>query len=59
MQEMVGGLGWGPRTRHLVLIPLFFWGGNYAASRRPVGVYTHIYRAIKGAKGRQTITSIS
>jgi len=33
---------------------LFFWGGNHAAIRRPAGVYTHTYRAIKGARaGKQ------
>ena len=38
----IGGLGWGLRTRHLVFVPLFLWGGNHTASRRPAGVYTHI-----------------
>ena len=32
-------LGWGPRTRHLVFVPLFLWGGNHAASRRTIGVF--------------------
>jgi len=30
----IGDLGWGPRTRHLVLVLLFLWGGNHAASRK-------------------------
>ena len=39
----IGGLSWGLRTGHLVLILLFLWGGNYAASRKTTGnVYTHI-----------------
>jgi len=29
---------------------LFFWGGNYAASRRPAGVHIYTYKAIKGAR---------
>ena len=48
----IGDLGWGPRTRHLVLfqfkfVPLFLWGGNHAASRKTTSkVYTHTgYRA--------------
>ena len=50
----IRGLGWGPKTKHLVLVLLFLWGGNYAASRRPAKVYTYIYKAIKGARaGKQ------
>ena len=52
----IGDLGWGPRTRHLVfttLVPLFLWGGNYAASRRTAGGYTYIGH-LNGSKGRHT-----
>ena len=39
----IGDLGWGPRTRHLVFVLLFLWGGNYAASRKTTSnVYTRI-----------------
>ena len=37
-------LSWGPRTRHLEFVPLFFWGGNHAASRKTTKCI-HIYRA--------------
>ena len=40
----VGDLGWGPRTRHLVFVPLFLWGGNHAASRKTTATCIHIYR---------------
>ena len=33
-------LGWGLRTRHLVFVLLFLWGGNYAASRKTTATYT-------------------
>ena len=33
----------GPKTRHLVFVPLFFLGRNYTVSRRPGGVYTHAH----------------
>ena len=49
----IGDLGWGRRTRHLDLflhVPLFLWGGNHAASRRPAGVYIYTHRAIKGVR---------
>jgi len=42
----IGDPGWGPGTKHLDLflyVLLFLWGGNHAASRRPVGVYTHTH----------------
>ena len=48
----IGDLGWGPRTKYLVLfqfkfVPLFLWGGNHAVSRKTAGkVYTRTgYRA--------------
>ena len=52
----IGDLSQGPRTRHLVLfqfkfVPLFLQGGNYAASRRTAGVYTHTGH-LNGSKGR-------
>ena len=44
------GPGLGPQDkapRFISHVPLFFWGGNHAASRRTAGVYTYIYRAFK------------
>ena len=50
----IGDLGWCPRTRHLVLIfiPLFLWGGNHAASKRPAGVYIHTHIGRSGEQGQ-------
>ena len=51
-------LGWGPRTRHLVLfqfkfVSLFLWGRNYAASRRIAGVYIYTHTGyLNGSKGK-------
>ena len=39
----IGDLGWGFKTRHLVFVLLFFWGGNYATSRKPARVYIYTY----------------
>ena len=49
----IGDLSWGPKTRHLVFVLLFFWGGNHAASRRPAGVYTHIGQLREQRAGKQ------
>ena len=43
----------GPQDKALRFIShvlLFFWGGNYAVSRRTAGVYTH--RAFKWEQGQ-------
>ena len=46
-------LGWGPKTRHLVFVLLFLWGGNHAASRKTTATCIYIYRG----KDRITTTS--
>ena len=50
------GPGLGPQDkapRFISHVPLFFWGGNHAASRRTAGVYTHTGH-LNGSKGRHT-----
>ena len=46
---------WDKAPRSFSYVPLFFWGGNHAASRRTAGVYTHTHIGhSNGSKGRHT-----
>ena len=44
---------WDKVPRSFSYVPLFFWGRNYAASRRTAGIYTHTHTGhLNGSKGR-------